>query len=179
MYQAGELIFYGNTGVCRVEAVTSRKSSGANEEKLYYKLSPLYQTCVIYAPVEAGKVFMRPLISREEALALIKTIPEIQVEVCCAGTAKHAAQRYEQSICTHSCADLIALTMSIYAKKQTAQKQKRKFASVDERFMKRAEELLFGELAAVFEISMEEVPAYIEHQLKRREQSGEQVREAF
>jgi CarD family transcriptional regulator len=69
--------------------------------------------------------------------------------------------------------------MSIYAKKQNAQKQKRKFASVDERFMKRAEELLFGELAAVFEISMEEVPAYIERQLKRRERSGEQVREAF
>lgn len=95
------------------------------------------------------------------------------------GAAKNTAQHYEQSLRTHNCADLIALTMSIYAKKQNAQKQKRKFASVDERFMKRAEELLFGEFAAVLEIPMEDVPAYIKHQLAQGRQGAGSAGEAL
>ena len=51
--------------------------------------------------------------------------------------------------------------MSIYAKKQMVEEQKKKFGSVDERFMKKAEELLFGELSAVLGIPRSEVSKYI------------------
>ena len=66
---------------------------------------------------------------------------------------------------TYDCVDLIKLTMSLYVKKKEAEAQKRKFGAVDERFMKEAEELLFGELAAALDIPREDVRGYIEKAL--------------
>ena len=47
--------------------------------------------------------------------------------------------------------------IKIYSKKQAA-KQIKKLGFTDEKYLKRAEELLFGELAAALDISLEEVP---------------------
>ena len=63
MYSVGELIVYGGTGVCEVEAVETKG------ERQFYRLRPLYQSGIISVPVD-GKVFMRPVISREEAEAM-------------------------------------------------------------------------------------------------------------
>jgi len=53
------------------------------------------------------------------------------------------------------------MTKSLYAKRCEAEREKRKFGAVDERFLKEAEELLFGELAAALEIEKSEVLDYI------------------
>ena len=66
MYQIGDLIVYGSTGVCRVEAVETPRHRPGEEERQYYLLRPLYQDGTIRIPVDT-KVFMRPVISREEA----------------------------------------------------------------------------------------------------------------
>ena len=45
MFQKGDLIVYGNMGVCRVEAVEAPAGlPGAGEKKLYYKLDPVCET---------------------------------------------------------------------------------------------------------------------------------------
>ena len=50
MYQVGDLVIYGSSGVCRVSAVGKPGVSYVDEGKDYYTLSPLYGTEVIYAP---------------------------------------------------------------------------------------------------------------------------------
>ena len=162
MYALGTLILYGTLGVCRVGEMVTRRVDGA--EKQFYELQPLYQTCVVYAPVE-GKVFTRPIITREEAERLIATIPSIRPKICPIKAAGQLADYYERAISTHDCGELIELTMSIYAKKRLAERQKRKMGAVDERFMKRAEDLLFGELGAALEIPRDNVRGYIEEKL--------------
>ena len=57
MYQKGDLILYGGTGVCRVTDIVAKKFSRAEPEKLFYILTPLYQTGTITTPVDNGKVF--------------------------------------------------------------------------------------------------------------------------
>ena len=163
MYELSALILYGTLGVCRVDGVVTRKIDG--EDKAFYELKPLYQTCVVYAPVE-GKVFTRPIISREEAERLILSIPSIRPKICPIKAAGQLADFYERAIGTHDCGELIELTMSIYAKKRLAERQKKKIGAVDERFMKRAEDLLFGELGAALEIPRDDVRGYIEKRLK-------------
>ena len=71
MFQPGELLVYGTTGVCRVEEITTPDITRADRGRRYYLLKPLYQDGVIYAPVDSDKVPIRPVISREEAEALI------------------------------------------------------------------------------------------------------------
>ena len=72
MFQIGERIMYGSSGVCRVEAIGKPDSASfADRDRDYYTLSPLYGEGVIYVPVDSS-VFMRPILSREEALELIR-----------------------------------------------------------------------------------------------------------
>ena len=77
MFNKGDRIFYGQTGVCVVEDI-SEKVLTKNHKRLYYTLKPLYQqNNIIYAPVESEKVFMREIISVDEAKKLIQTVPDI------------------------------------------------------------------------------------------------------
>ena len=49
----------------------------------------------------------------------------------------------------------------VYRKKQEAAVSRRRLGQTDERFMKRAEELLFGELAVALDIPVGQVADYI------------------
>ena len=164
MYKVGDLVLYGSVGVCRITDITEKKSPSGNMG-LYYELDPIYRTCTIYSPVSSNKVFMRPVITREEAERLIDIIPTIKAEAYRGGAVRDLVQHYETSMKTYDCADLIELSMSIYAKRRQAIEQKKKFGSIDERFLKRTEELLFGELAVALGISIDEVPGYIEERV--------------
>ena len=161
MYQIGDMIHYGSTGVCRVLDIKTQNLPGVKKDQLFYILKPLYQDCTISSPVDNQKVFTRPIIIKEEANHLIDTIPSIKAEAYHSRVLRDLAEHYEASFASHSCADLIELTMSIYAKKKLLEQQKRKFGAVDERYMKRGEDMLFGELAAALEIKKDEVQEYI------------------
>ena len=71
MFAAGDLVIYGGNGVCEVTEVGPlRGSRGAERKRLYYTLRPRSGTETIYAPVDTP-VYMRGIISREEAERLI------------------------------------------------------------------------------------------------------------
>lgn len=154
MFAVGDMIVYGRTGVCRVEGIEENKG------QKYYALMPLYQSCSILTPVE-GKVFMRPVISKAEAEELIDALPDLEAQPCEGKALRELTEHYQASIDAHDCKELAVLTKSIYAKKQAAMREKKKFGAVDERFMKEGEALLFGELAAALDISVDEVRGYI------------------
>ena len=166
MYQAGELVLYGSTGVCRIEEVREQDFPSTGEKRLYYILRPLYEDCVISAPVDSDKVFIRPIITRDEAERIILNMPKVEVKIYQSRVPKELTEQYEAILKHYDCGALVALTKSIYMKKLSLQEQKRKFGTVDERFLKRAENLLFGELAAALEIPRDQVQGYIESRLK-------------
>ena len=114
----------------------------------------------------------RPVISAGEAEALIHLIPSIQAEACHAPTLQALAQHYRTAVQSHDCRDLIELMMSIYAKRRQAEAQKRRLGMVDERYMKQAEQLLHGELAAALGIPMEEVQPYIARRVSGETPAG-------
>ena len=161
MYQTGNLIVYGTTGVCRILGVSRSEDPGENKGRLYYLLKPLRQDGVIYTPVEGGKVPIRPIMSAAEAEALIDLIPSIQAEAVYAPTLQALSQHYQAVLRTCDCTQVLRLTMSIYRKQQAALEKNRRLGMVDERYMKQAERLIHGELAAALHIPFEAVPTYI------------------
>ena len=156
MYQVGDLIVYGGTGVCRVMEVGPQTGG-----RLYYTLEPVYGSCRIFTPVENSKVLMRPIVTRQEAERLIDEIPAIQPEAYYNKVLRELTEHYDTILKTYNCGELLKLTMSIYAKKQEAETQKRRLGAVDESFLHRAEDLLFSELAAALELDREQVQPYI------------------
>lgn len=168
MFQAGDLVVYGTTGVCRVESIDQPNMTGADRHKKYYRLKPFYQDGVIYTPVDNTKVSIRPVISRKDAENLIALIPGIRAEAYRAPTLQALAQHYQTAFQSHSCQDLVELIMSIYTKQQETTSQNRRLGMVDERFLKQAERLLYGELAVALEIPFDEVQPYISNRVKRQ-----------
>jgi CarD family transcriptional regulator len=94
-------------------------------------------------------------------------IPTVEAEEFHSSVIRELTEHYQASIDSQSCEELLELTMSIYSKKRTLEQQKKKFGVIDERYMKRGEELLFGELAAALEIPREQVPEYIESRVEK------------
>jgi len=161
------MVVYGGTGVCRVRELSRPGFDREDREKLYYVLEPLYQTGVIYAPVD-GKVFMRPVMTRQEADALIDRIPGLRPPAVHERSVQRLSEHYKAIVNSHDSGRLLALAMSIYEKKQALARQNRKFGQVDERYLRRAEELLHGELAVALGLTPEEVPAYIARRVEEQ-----------
>lgn len=151
----GELVVYGETGVCRVEEISMRALPSG--EVMCYRLQPLYQSFVVYAPVENGQVFMRPIITFSEADRIIKEMPFYTSEEHSSTSSRELTEYYDGIIKQHDCRLLATLICSINEKKQKLAAQKRKLSAVDERFLKKSEDLLFGELAAVLSLKKSEV----------------------
>ena len=170
MFQPGDLVVYGATGVCRVEEITRPNTTGPDRNRQFYLLKPLQQDGVIYTPVDNQKVPTRSVISAQEAEALIDLIPTIQAEAYHAPTLQALAQHYQSAVHTHDCRDLLELMMSIYAKRRQVESQKRRLGMVDERFMKQAERLLYGEFSVALGIPYDSVQPYIAHRIESHTQ---------
>ncbi len=167
MFQPNEYVVYGRLGVCRVEGI--EQVDGRD----YYCLRTLYQNCAIKTPVN-GKIPVRRVISREQADALIDRIPSMRAEPINTGNARELSDSYRSAVLTQECKDLLELVMSIYAKKRSIQKAKKKLNSTDESYFKEGEKLLYGELAVALGIPYGEVQSYIRNRVKSVQKEKEQ-----
>ena len=116
MYEIGQLIVYGNEGVCRVEEIGTPKISGVDKHREYYTLAPIYREGKVFTPVDS-KVFMRPVITREEALALIDRIPQMTAQVYENSNLRFLNEHYQQCIQDYTCADLLQLIKDVHARR--------------------------------------------------------------
>ncbi|MGI6497649.1 MAG: CarD family transcriptional regulator [Oscillospiraceae bacterium] len=177
MFQKGEYIMYSNIGVCQVKDIGAPTEVAVdNSKRMYYTLCPVYQAGIIYIPVDT-KVFMRPLLKKEEVMELIERIPEIEEDRVENSNLRILSDRYEASFRTHACEDLIQLIKTIHVKEKAVRQNGRQLGQTDQRYFKRAEELLYGEFAVVLELPLEEVRPYMERVLHQRCEKPEADRE--
>ena len=165
MYQQGDLILYGGTGVCRVAEIVKRKAGRLEPERQYYVLEPLYQKGTITTPVDNDKVFTRPVITKDEAMALIDQIPNMEAKAYHNQNLQQLENYYRAQMGGHDCLSLLRVTMSAYRKKVEREQRKQKFGAVDRRYMERAEDLLYGELAVALGIERDSVQSFIAQRL--------------
>lgn len=168
MYEVGTLVVYGGSGVCRVDAVGASALSGGAPARSYYTLAPLYGTETIYAPVDT-KVAMRSILTRDEALDLIREMPAIEPAPLDIRNPQALSRYYQDTFQAHDCRSLVRLLKTIHAKNAALRKAGKKPGKIEERYQKRAEELLYGELALVLGIPVEQVPPLIKHTLRTQD----------
>lgn len=156
MYQAGEFIVYGVSGVCRVDGV-GRPAFAEDDDRLYYKLTPVAGTETIYIPTDSS-VFTRPVISRAQAEMLIESIPSIEEDDFTSRSSRLSSEHYQEVLQSHDCRELVQLIKTVRAK---SRRNGRRISQIDQRYRKRAEELLHSELAVALGIPMSEVPRRI------------------
>jgi len=155
------MIVYGRIGICRVEAVGAPALSGADESKDYYPLSLVHRDGRVYVPVDT-RVSMRPVMSREAALALIERIPSIDESAFDARDMGALKQHYDSLLVSHDCADLVHVIKSVYVKRRALVGSGKSLGQVEAQYVRQAEEMLYDELSVALDVPRGEVQGYVE-----------------
>ena len=164
MFSVGDKIIYGENGVCTVESIGPLSMAGAPKDKLYYYLSPLIGSGTYFAPVDSG-AYMRPVMSRAEAEALIDAMPGIQPAICNDNRFNHVDTFYKNLFKQHSCEALVSIVKGL-GSRMSDRKTK---SSRAEATMKRAKDILHGELSVALDIDVKDVEGYIASRLGAEE----------
>ncbi len=166
MFKTGDKIVYGGVGICCVEGVSrpEKPLPGSSPERLYYTLRPLHDSGVVYVPVDA-RVFMRPVMSREQASALIDHLPQVTELEGLAGDYRQLAEQYRAVLQSHQTESLLRLLKTLRMRQSRCQAAGKTLGKVDRQFQQTAEKFLYQELSCALEIPPDEVPTYIQKRL--------------
>lgn len=170
MFEKGEYISYGRSGVCKVEDITHLNISGIDKKKLYYVLAPLNtKGSRIYFPVDKENANARKLITEKEAWELleeIQGIPQIWIN-----NEKLREDSYKQALNSGDYRQWVAIIKTLYLRKQERLLQGKKVAAMDERYLKLTEEALYSELAFALGREKSEMEPFIAAYIENKEKS--------
>lgn len=164
MFQKGEYIVYGHHGICQIEDITHLNMSEADEKKLYYVLVPVdARGSRIYYPADRENKNARYLMTKEEALSLLRDFPF--VEKMQIGVDKLREETYKKAFYSGDQRIWASLLKTLYERRQDRLKNGKRIASVDERYQKLTEEALCGELAFVLGKTKQELKQILTSQI--------------
>lgn len=160
MYRSGDYVVKIPEGVCEIEAVGTIDMSGIDKRKQFYSLVPVVgNTSKIYIPVDKADGRIRSVISREDAMSFIKSIPGIEVKEI--SDERMREQEYKDAILSGDYEKLVSIIKLIYMRIQKRSKQGRKATATDDRYFRQAENILFSELSFVLDIPKDRMEQFI------------------
>lgn len=174
MFQKGELIIYGNKGVCEVTDISKVTISGASRDKLYYVLRPAQdKEGRIFTPVDGQKTEMRRILNRKEAEELIDSIPAIGH--LWVADERQRELNYKQAVNSCDCREWIRIIKTLWLRNQQRLSQGKKITAMDRKYFKIAEDNLYGELSESLGIPKEKMEEYISGKVGMQMQDGAEV----
>lgn len=170
MFNVGEYIVYGMNGVCKVEEIGPMNLSGIESDRVYYTLLPLYtKGSRVFTPVDNQKVVMRHVINKTEVCKLIDEMKDVEeIEVA---DDKRRELAYKEALKTCNCRELIRIINTVLKRKEERLAQGKKMSACDERYLKQAQDSLYGEFAISLKIEKSEVEDFIEKRITIKEMS--------
>ena len=160
MFHNGDYVVYGCKGIHKIIDTTVLNLDGVSKDKEYYVMQPYDKpTGSVYAPVDATKINMRKVMSKDEAAAFIKAVPGIGVL-----DIKNNKQRedaYKECIKSCSPDELMRVIKTLHLRKEERISQGKKLTLTDTHYMQQAEGILYDVLALVLDMPKDDVPEYI------------------
>ena len=160
MFAVGDYIFYGNQGVCQVEGTLMMSRPGQSEERLYYQLTPLEKKgSSVFTPVDNDKVVMRPILSEEEAWTLIREMPGIgPIDL---GEERRREEVLKEVMRTCEPHAFVSVIKTLYPRKQERLTMGKKATVLDMKYLKAAENYLYGELSVAIGKEKDEMESFL------------------
>ena len=162
MHKIGENIVYGANGVMTV--VDVREEQIADESRKYYVLKAYggHKDSFTFVPVDNEKLVsaMRPLLTREEALAIIKEYHEVgEAEWIADNRAR--AEKFKSVIEGGNHTEIISVIKAIQKNSLRRGEEGKKNYLSDESALRKAEHTLYSEFAIVLGVTEEEIAGMI------------------
>lgn len=160
MYQTGDRVIYGIHGVC----IVAEREKRLVDRKMvtYLVLEPAGQEGSRYlVPThnETAMAKLRPLLTGVELDALLRS-GEIRTD-CWNRDENTRKQNYRELISSGNPVSLLRMVHTLYRHKKAQSEAGKKVHLADENFLRDAEKVLSGEIAAIKGISPEEARAFL------------------
>ncbi|MCC8028639.1 MAG: CarD family transcriptional regulator [Lachnospiraceae bacterium] len=160
MFEKGEYVVYGSKGVCQIQDISPIDIPGADKNRLYYIMRPVQNTNgTVYLPADSTKAVIRRVMSREEARQLIDEIP--QIEQLKVPDEKRREASYKEALMTCNVREWVSIIKALYVRRTERLALGKKITALDERYLKAAEQELYGELSISLGLPLDEVESFI------------------
>lgn len=145
MYSKGDLLQYGNNGVCKIEDIVWGMAGGYDKGTQYYLMVPISNTHnTIYLPVNNDKAKVRPVLSKDEVTDILAKIDELKEYIIV--NEKQCETVYKEAIFSLDCCHWFELLKTLCMRKTSRALQGKKVTSTDERYFKSVSQRLQEEL---------------------------------
>ena len=166
MFEVNSQVMYGRTGACQVKEITNGDLFGKPEAK-FYILMPLFSNGMsIITPVDAPKVTMRELMSRQEVLDLIDAMKD--QEPVWEYDEKVRNAQFAAAMNSGLCGSLLTVIHLISKNNEEMLANGRKLSQNDASILKDAKKLLYEEFALSLAIRPDQVESFIASQHARQ-----------
>lgn len=154
-----DYVVYGLTGVCQIVDICKEVDTYNNETD-YYVLDPVYDNnLTIKIPVNNPNIAMRPVITKDDVLSLIATMPEMESDWIDDERQRYA--NFRTALKSGKNEEWIKIIKTIYLQKKEKILAGKKLAKIDEDIMNTAEKNLNEEFSIALDISPDQVVPYI------------------
>lgn len=159
MFTIGDYVVYRHE-VCKIKDLKKGR-----KDINYYTLEPITDsTLKIELPVDFANKKIKKLITKENAINLIKEIPNIEVINI---DNKLLENTYKSLLADETHESLIKIIKTTFLRNQERIESKRKVSDTDDYYFNIAEKYLYNELSIVFNKSYEETKEYIINEVKK------------
>ncbi len=168
MFQKDEYVFYESGGICKISDIQKAPLEGMPADREYYVMQSVHTANgVMYIPVDNEHVFLRKLLNRDEAEALISTIP--QVDAIDEPNAKLLRNKYTESMRTHDPVEWIRVIKTVYRRTAGNTSGARRLSETERSLAENAKRYLYTELALALGKDAKDMEQYIVDTLEKAE----------
>ena len=164
MYKINDVVVYRRE-VCRI--VGKHRSDFTGE--MCYILVPYFEqdgSTRMQVPVSNKAGHLRDLVTKEQIQQLIQDTPDIET---LANKPANMKSQYANLLKGDKLSDLIRIIKTSYGRNKTRLEQHKKLASVDDEYLRRAEDYLFNELSVALNMSYDEAKEYFNSEVEKAE----------
>ena len=156
LFNIGDTVVYGAQGICRIAGFDT-KTIGKADIK-YYVLKPMFnENTAVFVPVENATLTekMKSVLTKSQAEQLILKIDDIDVIKFSGENQKR--EQYKAVLASNDREKLISLIKTIRLERDIRRDSGKKLNINDEQTLRKAEMLLYNELAIVYNVEPDNV----------------------
>jgi CarD family transcriptional regulator len=167
VFKVNDYVMYGSTGVCKIIDISKEKHISINSEETdYYVLHPVFNdNIVIKIAVNNPNAPIRAILTKDEVLSLIKTMPE--QETIWIDDNRERSEYFKAILKSKESEDWVKLIKTLFLEKEARSLVGKTLTKTDEGIMNTVEKLLYEEFAIALGISPDEVLAFIEEYIPK------------
>lgn len=155
LFKIGDTVVYGAQGICKIDSVETKLIGRQKQD--YYVLKPIFnQNTSVFVPVdnEALTAKMLSALTKSQINGLAKKVTDI--EVIKASDENQKRELYKSILSSSNRERLVSLIKTIRFERDTRREAGKKLNISDEQTLRKAESLLYNEIAFVFSVEPDE-----------------------